>query len=138
MNLISRTILNMITVLVFMVFFGLKHANAQDKVYGYGYAYSHSKKEFYISNIVNGAQKSNEFHDASATDLRNQWHDKFKSEVQGYNNYHISATGFIGKSVSDYDQIDKSRTKMIADYRQQGFTIYQINGFRYHGTKKNR
>lgn len=125
-----------------LTFAGIQSAHAQkteDKVYGFGYAYSKSYKEqvLYVSNIVEGMQNSAIYLPATGVDLGNQWHDYFKASVDNYTSYHISKTGFIGKSVSSYNQIDEERTKMIGEYRQKGYEIRYLNNFRFRKKEYN-
>jgi len=126
--------------LLFMA--GTQNAKAQkteDKVYGFGYAYStnYKVKVLYVSNIVEGIQNSDTYLDATGTALHNQWHDYFKANVDNYNTYHIDRTGFIGKSVSSYSQIDKRRNEMMGEYRQNGYEIRQLNYFHFNKSKYN-
>lgn len=119
---------------------GTQCANAQkagEKVYGFGYAYStnYKVKIFYVSNIVEGIQDSDTYLPATGVDLQNQWHDYFRANVDHYSSYHIDWSGFIGKSVSSYNQIDEKRNEMIGEYRQNGYEIRKLNGFHYNKSK---
>ncbi len=131
----------LITAMVLVLGTAFQTVNAQkteDKVFGYGFAYNVSSKVLYISNIVEGVQNSETYLDATATNMGNQWHDYFKANVDNYTTYNIDESGFIGKNVSSYDKMDEQRTKMMGEYRQNGYEIRKLNYFRYRKTEYSR
>lgn len=125
---------------VFMATAVFNQAQAQEvTVYGYCYAYNYDMKVLYVTNIVNGVQKSDQYFDASPTDLKNQWNDKFKTIVSESYKYTliINSSAFLGEAVSDYDSVDEDRTKQIGEYKQKGFSIHYVTDFRYRKGKRN-
>lgn len=129
-----------VAVMVFMATAMLNQVQAQEiTVYGYGYAYNYDMKVLYVTNIVSGVQKSDQYFDATPIDLENQWRDKFETIVTDSYKYTLSTnpSAFLGASVSDYDSVDEDRIKQIGEYKQKGFSIHYVTDFRYRKGKRN-
>ena len=107
----------------------------EETVYGFGYAYNYNTMELYVTNIVSGVQNSDIYFDATDTGLSFQWRDKLKTVVSEYFKYTEVAVGFRSASLHYYDAVHERRVKVIGEFKQEGFSIYEISDF-YFSKKK--
>lgn len=126
-----KTITKLLCLLAFIAITTKSYAQKETTIYGFGYAYTHGTKTLYVTNIVSGVIYSSQYYDASTTDLKLQWTEKFKTVVSNYYDYTRVTAGFFGTTDQDYNNVDKERTQIIGKYKQQGFTIHYVNTFNY-------
>ena len=133
-----------IKILLFSVFFsslGLS-AFAQDVTkYNYCYAYSVKTKMFWVSNIVSGVEHHRSepnkiFMPPSSTALYNQWRDKLETILE--KDDYLKMTIVEPSVWFDYDRIDEVRTKIIGEFKQDGYQIYYVKDMRYRQHKYDR